>query len=203
MAKKVLITGGGIHRQSPFGATGHEGYQVTAVDTFWTGSERNVRTLVRHPHFTLIHHDVRLPFKIEADQIYNLACTANSIHYQRFPLQTAETCVLGSINVLKLAGEMHACVLQASTSEVYGDPDVHPQRETCWGRVNPIGPRSCCDEGKRMAESLFFDCCREMNVDIRVARIFNTCGPRMARDDGRIVSILKTAAYFKPVVRRS
>ena len=160
-----------------------EGAVVLCVDNFFTGARRNIEHLISHPHFELIRHDVTFPFYVEVDQIYNLACPASPIHYQHDPVQTTKTSVHGAINMLR-----NACGQEFSTSEVYGDPSVHPQAEDYWGHVNPIGPRSCYDEGKRCAETLFFDYWRQHRLQIKVARIFNTYGPRMHPNDGRVVS---------------
>ena len=187
--QRVLITGGagflGSHLADRLIADGHE---VLCVDNFYTGARRNIAHLLDHPRFELMRHDVTFPLYVEVDQIYNLACPASPIHYQRDPIQTTKTSVMGAINMLGLAKRLGIPVLQASTSEVYGDPEVHPQTEDYWGRVNPIGPRSCYDEGKRVAETLFFDYRRQVDLDIKVIRIFNTYGPRMDPDDGRVVS---------------
>ncbi len=164
------------------------GDDVLCVDNFYTGDKSNVAALLGHPRFELMRHDVTFPLYVEVDQIYNLACPASPIHYQRDPVQTTKTSVHGAINMLGLAKRTGAKILQASTSEVYGDPEVHPQPESYWGSVNPIGIRSCYDEGKRCAETLFFDYFRQHRMSIRVMRIFNTYGPRMAPDDGRVVS---------------
>ena len=164
------------------------GEDVLCADNFYTGARDNIEHLLGHPHFELIRHDVTFPLYVEVDRIYNLACPASPVHYQHDPVQTTKTSVHGSINMLGLAKRVGARILQASTSEVYGDPAVHPQPETYWGHVNPIGPRSCYDEGKRCAETLFFDYHRQHRLPIRVARIFNTYGPRMHPDDGRVVS---------------
>jgi UDP-glucuronate decarboxylase len=161
---------------------------VLCVDNLYTGTRRNVAHLLGHPHFELLRHDVTFPLYVEVDQIYNLACPASPIHYQFDPVQTTKTSVHGAINMLGLAKRLKAPILQASTSEVYGDPKTHPQREDYWGNVNPIGPRSCYDEGKRCAETLFFDYHRQHGLVIKVARIFNTYGPRMHPNDGRVVS---------------
>jgi UDP-glucuronate decarboxylase len=186
---RILITGGagfvGSHLSDRLLGDGHE---VIAVDNFFTGSKRNIAHLVDHPHFELIRHDVTFPLYIEVDAIYNLASPASPIHYQRDPVQTTKTNVVGAINMLGLAKRLGVPIFQASTSEVYGDPEVHPQPESYWGKVNPIGPRACYDEAKRVAETLFFDYQRQHDLEIRVARIFNTYGPRMAADDGRVVS---------------
>jgi len=165
-----------------------QGAQVICLDNFFTGARRNIEHLLEHKSFELIRHDVTFPIYLEIDQIYNLACPASPIHYQRDPVQTTKTSVHGAINMLGLAKRVKAKILQASTSEVYGDPDVHPQTEDYWGRVNPIGIRSCYDEGKRCAETLFFDYWRQNKLRIKVARIFNTYGPRMHPNDGRVVS---------------
>ncbi len=187
--KRVLVTGGagfiGSHLCRRLLDDGHE---VLCVDNFFTGNRSNIHDLLDNKDFELLRHDVTFPLVIEVDEIYNLACPASPIHYQFDPIQTTKTSVHGAINVLGLAKRVKAKVLQASTSEVYGDPDVHPQPESYWGRVNPIGIRSCYDEGKRCAETLFFDYHRQANVDIRVIRIFNTYGPNMNPDDGRVVS---------------
>ena len=188
-AKRVLVTGGagflGSHLCEHLVRAGHD---VLCVDNFFTGTKRNVESLLGNPRFELMRHDITFPLYVEVDQIYNLACPASPIHYQFDPVQTTKTCVHGSINVLGLAKRVKARVFQASTSEVYGDPEVNPQFESYVGRVNPIGPRACYDEGKRCAETLFFDYWRQHGVSIKVARIFNTYGPRMHRDDGRVVS---------------
>lgn len=165
-----------------------EGNEVICLDNFFTGSKQNIIHLLDNSNFELMRHDVVDPFKVEVDQIYNLACPASPVHYQHNPIKTVKTSVMGAINALGLAKRVGARILQASTSEVYGDPEVHPQREEYRGNVNPIGPRACYDEGKRCAETLFFDYHRQNNVDIRVIRIFNTYGPRMMVDDGRVVS---------------
>jgi UDP-glucuronate decarboxylase len=187
--KRVLVTGGagfiGSHLCEALLERGHE---VLCVDNFYTGSRANLAHLLANPRFELVRHDVTFPLYVEVDQIYNLACPASPIHYQRDPVQTTKTSVHGAINVLGLAKRLGARVLQASTSEVYGDPEVHPQTEDYWGHVNPIGPRSCYDEGKRCAETLFFDYHRQHGLEIKVARIFNTYGPRMHPNDGRVVS---------------
>ena len=189
MARTTLITGGagflGSHLCDRMIADGHD---VLCVDNFYTGSKDNIRHLLGHKRFELLRHDVWLPLYVEVDRIYNLACPASPVHYQNDPSSTTKTSVLGAINMLGLAKRKRARILQASTSEVYGDPQVHPQREDYWGHVNPIGPRACYDEGKRCAETLFFDYHRQSAVDIRVVRIFNTYGPRMHPNDGRVVS---------------
>jgi UDP-glucuronate decarboxylase len=187
--RRVLVTGGagflGSHLCERLVAEGHE---VLCVDNFFTGSKRNIEHLLDHPRFELMRHDVTFPLFVEVDQVWNLACPASPVHYQHDPVQTTKTSVHGAINMLGLAKRLKARIFQASTSEVYGDPVEHPQRESYWGHVNPIGLRSCYDEGKRCAETLFFDYHRQWNLDIRVARIFNTYGPRMHPNDGRVVS---------------
>lgn len=186
---RILVTGGagflGSHLCDRLINLGHE---VICLDNFFTGNKQNIRHLLSHDHFELIRHDVTDPIKVEVEQIYNLACPASPVHYQHNPIKTIKTSVMGAINVLGLAKRTGARVLQASTSEVYGDPEVHPQTEEYRGNVNPIGPRACYDEGKRCAETLFFDYHRQNNVDIRVMRIFNTYGPLMDPKDGRVVS---------------
>lgn len=188
-AVRTMITGGagfiGSHLAQRLLDLGHE---VLVVDNFYSGLRANVRALMTHPRFELMRHDVTFPLYVEVDEIYHLACPASPIYYQRDPVQTTKTSVHGSINALGLAKRTHARILLASTSEVYGDPAVHPQREDYWGHVNPIGIRSCYDEGKRCAETLFFDYRRQHALDIKVARIFNTYGPKMRPDDGRVVS---------------
>jgi len=187
--KRILVTGGagflGSHLCDRLLADGHD---VLCVDNFFTGTKDNVLHLFDHPHFELMRHDVTFPLYVEVDEIYNLACPASPIHYQHDPVQTTKTSVHGAINMLGLAKRLRARIFQASTSEVYGDPAVHPQPEPYWGHVNPIGPRSCYDEGKRCAETLFFDYRRQHGLNIKVARIFNTYGPRMHPNDGRVVS---------------
>jgi UDP-glucuronate decarboxylase len=165
-----------------------QGHHVICADNFFTGAKDNIEHLLDHPRFELVRHDVTLPLYVEVDEIYNLACPASPVHYQHDPVQTTKTSVIGAINMLGLAKRTGARIMQASTSEVYGDPAYHPQPEGYWGNVNPIGPRSCYDEGKRCAETLFFDYHRQYHVDIRVCRIFNTYGPRMHPNDGRVVS---------------
>lgn len=186
---KILVTGGagflGSHLCESLLSLGNE---VICVDNFYTGAKRNVEHLLENPNFEIIRHDVTFPLYLEVEGIFNLACPASPVHYQRNPVQTLKTSVHGAINILGLAKRTGARVFQASTSEVYGDPAVSPQPESYWGNVNPIGIRACYDEGKRAAETLFFDYHRQYGVDIRVARIFNTYGPRMAMDDGRVVS---------------
>jgi UDP-glucuronate decarboxylase len=164
------------------------GHEVLCADNFFTGNKANIESLLAHPYFELLRHDVTFPLYVEVDEIFNLACPASPIHYQHDPVQTLKTSVHGAINMLGLAKRLKARILQASTSEVYGDPNVHPQPEEYWGNVNPIGPRSCYDEGKRCAETLFFDYHRQYGLNIKVARIFNTYGPRMHPNDGRVVS---------------
>ena len=187
--KRVLVTGGaGFLGSHLCDRLINDGNEVLCVDNFFTGSRRNIKHLLTHPNFELIRHDVTFPLFLEVDEIYNLACPASPVHYQHDPVQTTKTSVHGAINMLGLAKRLGAKIFQASTSEVYGDPDVHPQREDYWGRVNPIGPRSCYDEGKRCAETLFFDYHRQHGLRIKVARIFNTYGPRMHPADGRVVS---------------
>lgn len=189
--KKILVTGGaGFLGSHLCDRLIKDGAEVICLDNFFTGSKDNIKHLLPNPHFELLRHDIVQPVLLEVDQIYNLACPASPIHYQYNPVKTIKTSVMGSINMLGLAKRVKARILQASTSEVYGDPEVHPQVETYRGSVNPIGPRSCYDEGKRTAETLFMDYKRQNGVDIRIARIFNTYGPRMAIDDGRVVSNL-------------
>lgn len=187
--QRILVTGGagflGSHLIDRLLARGDE---VVCVDNLFTGSKRNIQHVLNHPRFEFMRHDVTFPLYIEVDQIYNLACPASPVHYQHDPVQTTKTSVHGAINLLGLAKRLNARIFQASTSEVYGDPAVHPQTEDYWGNVNPIGIRSCYDEGKRCAETLFFDYHRQHRLDIRVARIFNTYGPRMHPNDGRVVS---------------
>lgn len=187
--KRVLVTGGagflGSHLCEKLLALG---YEVICVDNFYTGRKENVLHLMDNHYFEILRHDVTVPLQAEVDEVYNLACPASPVHYQLYPVQTAKTSVMGALNVLELARRLKIRVLQASTSEVYGDPSVHPQTEEYWGNVNPIGVRSCYDEGKRIAETLFFDFHRQYNLEIKVARIFNTYGPRMLPNDGRVVS---------------
>jgi len=198
---RSLVTGGagflGSHLCERLLARGHD---VVCVDNFFSGTKDNIAGLVAHPHFELLRHDITFPLYVEVDEIYNLACPASPIHYQRDPVQTTKTCVHGAINMLGLAKRIKARILQASTSEVYGDPEVHPQSEDYWGRVNPIGIRACYDEGKRCAETLFFDYYRQHGTAIKVARIFNTYGPRMHPNDGRVVSnFIMQALRSEPV----
>lgn len=187
--KRILVTGGagflGSHLIDQLLKKGHD---VLCVDNLFTGTKRNLEHLHAQPHFEFMRHDVTFPLYVEADEIYNLACPASPIHYQHDPVQTTKTSVHGAINMLGLAKRLRCRILQASTSEVYGDPAIHPQTEDYWGNVNPIGPRSCYDEGKRCAETLFFDYHRQHGLEIKVARIFNTYGPRMHPSDGRVVS---------------
>jgi UDP-glucuronate decarboxylase len=188
-ARRILVTGGagfiGSHLCRRLIARGDD---VICADNFYTGRKANLQGLIGHPMFEILRHDVTFPLYVEVDQIYNLACPASPVHYQFDPVQTTKTSVHGAINMLGLAKRVRARILQASTSEVYGDPEVHPQHESYWGRVNPIGPRSCYDEGKRCAETLFFDYYRQHRLPIRVVRIFNTYGPHMQPNDGRVVS---------------
>lgn len=187
--RRVLITGGagflGSHLTEKLL---NDGQEVICADSLFTGTKDNFESFRDHPHFEFIRHDVTVPLQIEVDEIYNLACPASPIHYQHNPIHTVKTSVLGAINMLQLAKHLQCKILQASTSEVYGSPTVHPQPEEYWGNVNPIGPRSCYDEGKRCAETLFFDFHRQENIDIKLVRIFNTYGPRMHPGDGRVVS---------------
>ena len=189
LRKRILITGGcgflGSHLCESLVNQGHE---VLCVDNCFTGTKRHIRHLLDRPNFEFMRHDITFPLYVEADQIYNMACPASPVHYQFDPVQTTKTSVHGAINMLGLAKRIRATILQASTSEVYGDPEVHPQTESYWGRVNPIGLRACYDEGKRCAETLFFDYLRQHRLKIKVARIFNTYGPRMHPNDGRVVS---------------
>jgi len=187
--KKILITGGaGFLGSHLCDRLIKDGQDILCLDNFYTGSKNNIAHLMSHPYFEMMRHDVTFPLYVEVDQIYNLACPASPIHYQFDPVQTTKTSVHGAINMLGLAKRVKARIFQASTSEVYGDPEVHPQPESYWGRVNTIGPRSCYDEGKRCAETLFFDYHRQHDLDIKVVRIFNTYGPRMHPNDGRVVS---------------
>ena len=201
MIPTILVTGGagflGSHLCDRLISDGHE---VLCVDNFHTGSKDNIRHLINHKRFEFIRHNVWLPLFVEVDRIYNLACPASPLHYQNDPVSTTKTAVLGAINMLGLAKRRRARILQASTSEIYGDPQRHPQPEDYWGHVNPIGPRACYDEGKRCAETLFFDYHRQYRVDIRVTRIFNTYGPRMHPGDGRVVSnFIVQALQGKPI----
>ncbi|MDR2017854.1 MAG: SDR family oxidoreductase [Syntrophobacterales bacterium] len=199
--KRILVTGGagfiGSHLSERLLRDGHE---VLCLDNYFTGKKKNISHLLSNPRFELIRRDITEPFLVEVDWIFNLACPASPIHYQYNPVKTTKVNVLGALNVLGLAKRVNARVLQASTSEVYGDPEVHPQREEYWGHVNPVGRRSCYDEGKRVAETLFFDYMRQNKVDIKVIRIFNTYGPRMRSDDGRVVSnFIEQALRNKPI----
>ena len=201
MSKRILVTGGagflGSHLCDKLLSQGNE---VICADNFYTGTRRNILHLLKEPFFELLRHDITFPLYTEVDEIYNLACPASPIHYQRDPVQTTKTSVHGAINMLGLAKRVKAKILQASTSEVYGDPEVHPQREDYWGHVNPVGVRSCYDEGKRCAETLFFDYYRQHNLKIKVIRIFNTYGPRMHPNDGRVVSnFIVQALQGKPI----
>lgn len=187
--KRILVTGGaGFLGSHLCDRLVSYGFDVICLDNFFTGSKQNIYHLLKEPNFELIRHDVTLPIYIEVDEIYNMACPASPIYYQKDPIQTTKVNVLGAINMLGMAKRVNAKILQASTSEIYGDPEEHPQKESYWGRVNPIGPRSCYDEGKRCAETLFFDYYQQNDVNIRVVRIFNTYGPRMSIDDGRVIS---------------
>lgn len=187
--KRILVTGGagfiGSHLCERLLKDGND---VICLDNYFTGSKDNIRHLINNDHFELVRHDITQPYTAEVDEIYNLACPASPIHYQHDPVKTIQTCVIGSMNMLGLAKRVGAKILQASTSEVYGDPDIHPQVESYWGNVNPIGIRSCYDEGKRCAETLFMDYHRQNNLRIKIIRIFNTYGPRMSMNDGRVVS---------------
>ncbi len=195
MAKRIMVTGGaGFIGSHLCERLLNEGHEVLCVDNFFTGRRQNIHKLLDNKNFELLRHDITVPLYVEVDEIYNLACPASPVHYQFDPIQTTKTSVHGAINVLGLAKRLKARVLQASTSEVYGDPDVHPQPESYWGRVNPVGIRSCYDEGKRCAETLFFDYHRQAKTDIRVIRIFNTYGPNMHPEDGRVVSNFITQA---------
>ena len=199
--RRALVTGGaGFIGSHLCEALLREGHEVLCIDNFYTAPRGNIAGLLTHPHFEMMRHDVTFPLYVESDWIFNLACPASPVHYQRDPVQTTKTSVHGAINMLGLAKRLKARILQASTSEVYGDPIEHPQPETYWGNVNPIGPRSCYDEGKRCAETLFFDYYRQHRLDIRVVRIFNTYGPRMHPNDGRVVSnFIVQALTGKPI----
>jgi UDP-glucuronate decarboxylase len=187
--KRVLVTGGaGFIGSHLCERLLNEGNEVICVDNFYTGTKDNIKHLLDNPYFELIRHDITFPLYVEVDEIYNLACPASPVHYQRDPVQTVKVSVHGSINMLGLAKRLRIKILQASTSEVYGDPEVHPQPESYWGNVNPLGPRACYDEGKRCAETLFFSYHKQHNLKIKIARIFNTYGPRMHPNDGRVVS---------------
>ncbi|MFZ5993920.1 MAG: UDP-glucuronic acid decarboxylase family protein [Thermodesulfobacteriota bacterium] len=201
LRKRILVTGGagflGSHLCERLLKDGHE---VICVDNFFTGTKANIQSLLGHPCLEVLRHDITFPLYVEVDEIYNLACPASPIHYQHDPVQTTKTSVHGAINMLGLAKRLKARILQASTSEVYGDPKIHPQPESYWGNVNPIGFRSCYDEGKRCAETLFFDYHRQHRLRIKVARIFNTYGPRMHPNDGRVVSnFIVQALHGKPI----
>jgi UDP-glucuronate decarboxylase len=201
LRKRVLVTGGagfiGSHLCERLLAADSE---VICVDNFYTGTRENIEHLLSHPRFEVVRHDITFPLYLEVDEIYNLACPASPIHYQFDPVQTTKTSVHGSINMLGLAKRLKAKILQASTSEVYGDPEQHPQQESYWGNVNPIGARACYDEGKRCAETLFFDYHRQFGLRVKVARIFNTYGPRMHPNDGRVVSnFIMQALQKKPI----
>jgi UDP-glucuronate decarboxylase len=199
--KRVLVTGGaGFLGSHLIDRLLREGHEVLCVDNLFTGTKRNMEHLQSHPRFEFMRHDVTFPLYVEADEIYNLACPASPIHYQHDPVQTTKTSVHGAINMLGLAKRLGCRILQASTSEVYGDPTIHPQTESYWGNVNPIGPRSCYDEGKRCAETLFFDYYRQHGLEIKVARIFNTYGPRMHPADGRVVSNFIIQALTKQAI---
>jgi len=189
MKKRILITGGaGFIGSHLCEKLLNEGNEVICVDNFFTGSKQNIIHLLDNPYFEIVRHDITFPLYIEVDEIYNLACPASPVYYSFDPVQTTKTSVMGAINMLGLAKRLKIKVLQASTSEVYGDPEVHPQPESYRGNVNPIGPRACYDEGKRCAETLFFDYYRQLKIKIKVIRIFNTYGPRMQPDDGRVIS---------------
>jgi UDP-glucuronate decarboxylase len=198
---RVLVTGGaGFLGSHLCDRLIGQGADVLCVDNFYTGNEANIRQIRATKSFRFLNHDITAPLHVDVDRIFNLACPASPIHYQRDPIQTTKTCVHGVINMLELARQNGARILQASTSEVYGDPEIHPQSEEYWGRVNPIGPRSCYDEGKRCAETLFFDYWRQIKLDIKVIRIFNTYGPRMHPQDGRVVSnFIVQALQGKPI----
>jgi len=199
--KKILVTGGaGFIGSHLCERLLNEGNEVICTDNFFTGAKSNVVHLLDNPYFELVRHDITMPFFVEADEIYNLACPASPVHYQYNPIKTIKTSVMGAVNMLGLAKRIKAKILQASTSEVYGDPNIHPQTETYWGNVNPIGSRSCYDEGKRCAESLFINYHKQNNVKIKIVRIFNTYGPRMLPNDGRVISnFIVQALQNKPI----
>jgi len=187
--KRILVTGGaGFIGSHLCERLLNEGYEVICLDNYFTGSKQNIEHLIDHHYFEMVRHDITNPYMVEVDEIYNLACPASPVHYQHNPIKTVKTSVMGAINMLGLAKRVNAKILQASTSEVYGDPKIHPQPESYWGNVNPIGKRSCYDEGKRCAETLFMDYHNQNNVNIKIIRIFNTYGPRMHPEDGRVVS---------------
>lgn len=189
MRKRILVTGGaGFLGSHLCERLLNEGHDIVCLDNYFTGQKQNVVHLLKHPYFEMVRHDITMPFFVEADEIYNMACPASPIHYQFNPIKTVKTSVMGAINMLGLAKRIKAKVLQASTSEVYGDPEIHPQTEEYWGHVNPIGERACYDEGKRAAETLFVNYHKQNNVRIKIVRIFNTFGPRMHPNDGRVVS---------------
>ena len=199
--RRILVTGGaGFLGSNLIDRLLADGHEVLCVDNLFTGTKRNVEHLVGHPRFEFMRHDVTFPLFVEVDEIYNLACPASPVHYRHDPVQTTKTSVIGAINMLGLAKRLKVPIFQASTSEVYGDPEIHPQIESYWGNVNPIGPRSCYDEGKRCAETLFFDYRQQHGLKIRVARIFNTYGPRMHPHDGRVVSnFILQALHNQPI----
>jgi UDP-glucuronate decarboxylase len=200
--RRILVTGGaGFLGSNLIDRLLADGHEVLCVDNLFTGTKRNVEHLVGHPRFEFMRHDVTFPLFVEVDQIYNLACPASPVHYRHDPVQTTKTSVIGAINMLGLAKRLRAPIFQASTSEVYGDPEIHPQIESYWGNVNPIGPRSCYDEGKRCAETLFFDYRLQHGLKIKVARIFNTYGPRMHQADGRVVSNFIVQALLGEPIR--
>lgn len=201
LKKRILVTGGaGFIGSHLCNYLIHRGAEVLCVDNFYTGSKRNIEKLLLNPAFEIYRHDITFPLFVETDEIYNLACPASPVHYQSNPVQTTKVNVHGAINMLGLAKRLKAKILQASTSEVYGDPQIHPQKENYWGNVNPIGLRSCYDEGKRCAETLFFDYHRQHNLSIRVARIFNTYGPNMHPNDGRVISnFIMSALQNRPL----
>jgi len=201
MKKRILVTGGaGFIGSHLCEKLLDEGNEVICVDNFFIGSKQNIVHLLNNPYFEIIRHDITFPLYVEVDEIYNLACPASPVYYSVDPVQTTKTSVIGAINMLGLAKRLKIKILQASTSEVYGDPEVHPQPESYWGNVNPIGPRSCYDEGKRCAETLFFDYYRQLKIKIKVIRIFNTYGPRMQPDDGRVISnFIVQALQNKPI----